>query len=363
MIYLDCAATTQPYVQALLEFNEVSSKTWENPSSRLYSKKAAGVLENSRATIASILDVPHETILFTSGSTEAANWVIAQPWQFIVTTELEHPCVYNSVIHSNAHCLIVKNDTTGKVDLENLVEILDWTSNFGGTTLVAIMGANNELGTINPVTEIADIVSCYKHTKYFCDATQLWPHEKIEIGNIDFACMSAHKFGGLKGTGFLYAKDPSALKPLFYGGHQEYGLRAGTENVGGIAAMAKALQITEEYKADFKASVTKIRKFILSHDQYKFNGGNDCVQNIVSMTMPDCDAQKMVAALGKDEIYLSAGSACNTGSTEPSRVLTAIGMSEEEANRTLRISFDAKVRNSDIREVFEKIEYYREVLM
>ena len=359
MIYLDHAATTPPHMAALAKYYNVTKENWLNPSSRLYSSESAQIIEGAREYIAGVLDADTETIIFTSGSTEAANTVIAQKWDSIITTLIEHPCVYNAALNSRASVHFVKNDGDGMIDISNLVELIEWCTKHGDRTLVAIMGANNEIGTIQHVAEIADLVSCYKDAYYFCDTTQLWSHEPIDVGNIDFACMSAHKFGGLKGTGFLYAKDPSLLRPLLFGGHQEHDLRAGTENTGGIAAMAEALRITENGKAEAKLAATDIRKRITSRSVYKFNGGDQVVQNIVSMTLPDCDAQQMVAALAMDGIYISAGSACNTGVAEPSRVLRAIGLSDEEALRTIRISFGA---DADIDALFDKIELYREVL-
>lgn len=361
MIYLDNAATTQPYVQVISKYNTTARKIWMNPSSTLYSSTARSAVEDARSYIAEALGCQSNNIVFTSGSTEAANTILRSGWSHIITTFLEHPCVYNTrPTRSEIH--YVKNDSDGRVDLVNLADLLEWCSRHGDSTLVAIMGANNELGTINPVSEIGELTHCYRNAYYFCDTTQLWPHEEINTEGIDFACMSAHKFGGLKGTGFIYAKNPSLLQPLLTGGHQEFGFRAGTENSAGIVAMAEALRLTEEYKADFKISASEIRKQILSHSVYRFNGGSDVVQNIVSMTMPDCDGQKMVAALALDDIYVAAGSACSTGEAKASRVLLATGMSEEEARRTIRISFDGRVRDSDITKLFEKIEYYRGIL-
>lgn len=364
MIYLDCAATTQPYQQALAKFYNVASLTWMNPSSRLYSTDAFNVLFDSRQSIANIVGCKPEQILFTSGSTEAANWIIRSSvgrGDHIITSLIEHPCVYNTALNCGADIHYVQTDPDGKVDLISLTRLLEYCTERTGNILVAIMGANNELGTIEPVQEIGDLVHCFKRARYFCDTTQLWPHEKISIEGIDYACMSAHKFGGLKGTGFVYCKDPSSLQPLLTGGAQEFGMRAGTENVGGIAAMAEALELTERYKEEFKESATALRKMFTSQSEYRVNGGHDVIQNIVSLTMPDCDAQQMVAALGMDGICIAAGSACATGETEPSRILRAVGMSDEEALRTIRVSFDAKVRDGDINTLFYKLKYYREI--
>lgn len=367
MIYLDCAATTQPNIKALTTFYNFSKINWFNPGSRLYSTDAANIIETSRSYIADIVGAQTNSIIFTSGATEAANMLMrGAHWDHVILSAIEHPCVYKTACSlPSADIHFVKNDADGKIDLVNLADLLEWCADQGGSVLVAIMGANNELGTIQPVEEIGNITHCYRDAYYFCDTTQLWPHEKISLEGIDYACMSAHKFGGLKGTGFLYVGEGAPIKPLLTGGHQEGGLRAGTENVGGIAAMAEALKITERDKAEARQKAEEVRKRITALSAsagIRINGGHDVVQNIVSLTMPDCDAQKMVAALAMNEIYIAAGSACSTGSAKPSRVLLATGMSEEEARRTIRISFDSKIRLKDIDTVFKQIELYRGVL-
>lgn len=361
MLYLDVAATTKPSAAAIKEFTNVSENNWMNPSSKTYSAAASNLLNDCRKRIAKVVGAEPGQIIFTSGSTEAANWVISQDWDVIITSEIEHPCVYRAIQAWPPAVLYIPVDSHGIVDIDFLRRMLE-TFKFHDRILVAIMGANNETGTIQPVREISTLVAEYPNAKYFADNTQLWAHTAPRLNGVDFSCASAHKFGGFKGTGFLYAKDPSALSPLLYGGHQEMDLRAGTENVAGIAAMTVAFEETQRIG---NAGAEDIRNFINSlaaESGCVINGAANGLPNIVSLTMPDCKALEMIVALSMDEIYVSAGSACSLGLPDPSRVLTSMGLTEEEALRTIRISFDNKVRREDIEYLFERINYYREVL-
>lgn len=357
MIYLDVAATTKPSQIALATFNRVSQDNWMNPSSTLYSVAAKNELTAAREKIADKLGAEPEQIIFTSGSTEAANWVIqwGDCWDTIVTSNLEHPCVYNTVEANICDCYkyYIPNDSFGRVDLSYLEEVVKESF---GITLVTIMGANNELGTINPVREISDITHHGSHCYYFADMTQLWAHGEARLDGIDFGCASAHKFGGFKGTGFLYVKDPRHFLPFMYGGHQEFGLRPGTENVAAIAAMADAFVAASPMPKDIKDYIVELAK----DRGCRINSPDDGLTNLVSITIPDIDANKLITMLAMDEIYLSAGSACQTGRNKPSRVLKEIGLSDYKARCTIRMSFDSKVRKEDFDYVFSKIGGYME---
>lgn len=366
MIYLDEAATTMPEPEAIAAFDYVALNHWMNPSSKLYSTDAANILNKSRQMIADVLKTEPEHIIFTSGSTEAANWVINQKWGSIITDRVEHPCVYKAVMNSDAPLSFVNVDKNGAVDLSSLYRCLEFVKKRRvGPTLVAIMGANNELGTIEPIDGVAQIVRRYQDTYLFSDMTQAWAHGAIYLPDVDFACASAHKFGAFKGSGFLYVKDTEQLRPMLRGGSQEFGLRAGTENVGGIRAMAKMFQRIADNWQDRLANAKSIRRYIellASKEGYRINGGTEVLPNIVSMTFPDCRADKMASLLAMDKIYVGTGSACSSGENRPSRVLMATGMTEDEARRTIRISFGSQITLADIDTVFEKIKAYREVL-
>lgn len=368
MIYLDSAATTKPSATALSEFNRIAERQWMNPSSKVYSAEAALELTAARKAVAKIVGARPEEIIFTSGATEAANWVISStlsPGDNLITTRLEHPCVYNAAMNAASNGINLKfvdNDGAGLVSLSHLMDLLEECRIGGQRTLVAIIGANNEIGTIQPIARIAEIVHRFPRAVYFSDNTQLWAHGAPRLDGVDFACASAHKFGGLKGTGFLYAREPSFLSPMILGGHQEFGLRAGTENVGGIVAMAAAFSNLDDPEA---VNVRRYIESLANGAGFTVNGGSEgeVVPNIVSVTLPDCGALEMIVALAMDDIYLSAGSACSAGSQEPSRILKAIGLTDEQALRTIRISFDRKIRLEDIKYVFERIDYYRKALI
>lgn len=362
MIYLDCAATTIPSATAMREFIRIADSAWMNPSSRSYSNVAALELSAAREKVAKVIgaDDP-EQIIFTSGSTEAANTVISQRWDQIILSAIEHPCVNGSALASNCGVHYVPVGVDGVVDLSFLRRLLD-TFKFHDRVLVAIMGANNEIGTIEPVEHIADIVHEFPNAKYFADNTQLWAHSEPYLDGVDFACASAHKFGGFKGSGFLYARDPHSLTPLLHGGHQESGFRAGTENVGGIVAMAAAFEETHRLGHDYATELNKTIRSLAADSGIAVNSPEVGLPNIVSLTMPDCGALEMIVALSMDEIYISAGSACTSGLLEPSRILRAISLSDKEALNTIRVSFDRKARKEDFVTLFEKINYYRRML-
>lgn len=362
MIYLDCAATTKPSSSAVREFLRVTDEAWMNPSSKLYSTTAANELTAARQKIANVIGSRPDQIIFTSGSTEAANWVMRQGWDSIIASAVEHPAVMNTGLHLDCGFHLVDVDGDGVVNMSSLFRLLE-VFRYHKRILVAIMGANNETGTLQPLNTIWGVTQRYPNVKLFVDNTQLWAHPPAGgIEYCDYACASAHKFGGFKGTGFLYAKDPGTLSPLLCGGHQESGLRAGTENVSGIVAMAAAFEETHRLGNDYAPPIRDHICSLAASLNMKINGGERTIPNIVSLTMPDCDAQSMIAALAMDEIYLSAGSACSSGDPEPSYTLTAMGLSPEEARRTIRISFDRRVRIEDIDVLFDKIKSYREVL-
>ena len=356
MIYLDCAATTRPCKEAADAFN---SAPWLNPSATLYDSSSKIAIETARKDVASQLGCSPDQIFFTSGSTEAANWVInsaVNAGDHIITDSLEHPCVYESALRAesrgvNVH--FVKNEGC-LPSLDSLVDLLDYCTARGRKTLVAIMSANNELGSESNVPRVAKIVSFYENASYFCDMTQL----QQPLDEIDFACMSAHKFGGYKGTGVCFARQPEELVPLLYGGHQEANHRAGTENVGGICAMAAAMKARKPLGHELREHI----EWLAAQSGMTVNGGDHVVPNIVSLTLPDCKAQDMVVALAMDGIYISAGSACNTETAEPSRVLLSAGLTADEALRTVRISFDRNNTIEEIDELFERMNYYRKVL-
>ena len=363
MIYLDNAATTRPSELAITSFIDITRNHWDNPSSTLREPgiEAKRIINESRQRIAYYLKAEPEQIVFTSGSTEAANWIIrsfaydAPPENnCILIDPMSHPCMYNTC---NRLCPSVYTEElrvhNGVINVDKIEEQIKRAKQNFSHVLICVTYVNNETGVIQPVKEICDLAheySCYVLADMTQAITHCVPIDQKSLG-YDFAFASAHKFGGLKGTGFVYIKNPRAIDPLFYGGHQENNHRAGTENVAGIFSM------TEQF-CDVRSHIFKNEEWLWSLKEYllKFLPSfchinfQDVmhVHSIVSITIDGENSQDVVSKLALKGIYISAGSACSTGEDRPSRVLMKAGLSEDEARRTIRVSFGADNTFADI---------------
>lgn len=369
MIYLDNAATTRPSEAAIEDFGEVSQHIWGNPSSTTYDIgiRAKNILNESRRLIAEMIGASPEQIFFTSGSTEAANWIISQLGRgYIITSRLEHPCVHEAVLRYGGKINYALNDKRGRIMPDSVEELLKESALLGTPPLVTIIDGNNEIGTLQDTAFLTSLAHRFGGI-VMADMTQSFAHlmneAEFDVGElgVDFAFGSAHKFGGFKGTGFLYIKHPEAISPMIVGGGQQDGLRSGTENVAGIYAMARQFERHHDNMTD----LYPMRKYFIYKlgGDYRINGDSSVlIPNIISVTMPDCDANYMVAALAMKRIYVSAGSACHTESQKPSRVLKAIGLSDDEARRTIRISFDQSLTKEQVDTVVAEIEAARNML-
>lgn len=340
MIYLDNAATTKPSRRAMKVAREAMENEWFNPSS-LYNDavKVSQKIKKSRQTIANIIGFKPSQITFTSGSTEGNNTVINQDWDYILTTRIEHDSVHNTVPVDKR--IFLKNDDKGYVDEQYLENTLH---NLKGKILVSIIAVNNEIGTIQEISRIADIVhsrpDCFLHI----DATQCIGKMHLRYNIADYVTASAHKFHGLKGVGFIAHKP--RLKPYIKGGHQENNLRAGTENTVGILSMAEALQECDENLAE---NFSKMRAFnidmrdILTEelDDVRINSDIDNPY-ILNISFKDINAESLLHMLSLKGIYVSSGSACNSKSTKVSRILQEIGVPEDYIYGTIRISFSSE---------------------
>lgn len=355
-MYLDETATTKPTQLALDVFREVSEKYWYNPSSMSeYSRDTTKLLSDSRADIAGLIGADPSDIFFTSGSTEGANWIMQgfvprgeEDLFRIVVSEIEHPCVWNTAMYLKSCGVrvdVLHVDANGKVDPNVLDGILAMNEQSKRPTLVCVMDSNNEIGVIQDTRTIANVVHSHAGCFLFSDMTQSFAHSaniNVEDLGVDFACASAQKFGGLKGVGFVYMKY-HIITPLMYGGHQENGFRPGTENVAAIRSMA-AQFVKARQDIGFKDKELLsyfLRTLItLNIPGVIFNNNSDGLPGILSVTLPKgCDANTVISLLDSEfDIQVSAGSACSSGENKPSRVLKAIGLSDDEARRTIRIT-------------------------
>lgn len=350
MTYLDHNATSPLLPEARNAWLDAEERYPGNPSSphRLGSR-ADGALEVARQRLAGLLGCPAEDLVWTSGATEACNAVLhhavagAEAAAPVWVSALEHPAVIESARHLfRARLHFIPVDHRG-------VTQLDWLESRLGRerpALVAIMAANNETGVLQPWRQAREL--CAAHgVPLLCDATQ-WCGRlpAAGLGACDFVAGSAHKFGGPRGVGFLKCPRDTRLFPSLRGGKQQDGRRAGTENVPGILAMLAALEWCEQQIArggDRQGRATRDRferALLAALPSVRVNGaGVDRLWNTSSVVMPEGDCrQRWVVKLDKAGFAVSTGSACASGSEQPSHVLTAMGLNASEAARVLRMS-------------------------
>ena len=378
MIYADNAATTKMSKTAVDAMMSVITENYGNPSS-LYSigQRAKEILEEARKTVADAIGAQPQEILFTSGGSEADNQAILSAAALgrkngkthIVSTAFEHHAVLHTLEKLRKEgfeitLLDVHGD--GLVRPEELERALR-----EDTCLVTVMFANNEIGTVQPIREIGEI--CRKHGVLFhTDAVQAVGHLPIDVeaDRIDLLSASAHKFHGPKGVGFLYARKGVRLSNLIEGGAQENGKRAGTENVPGIAAMAAALAEAKENMARNAAVLTEKRDRLIQglgtipHSALNGDAKRRLPGN-VNFCFEGIEGESLLLLLDDKGICASSGSACTSGSLDPSHVLLAIGRVHDVAHGSLRLSIGVDITDAQadtiVRSVREVVEYLRSI--
>lgn len=376
MIYADNAATTKMSQAAIDKMISLNNEVWGNPSSLYgFGQKAKEILEEARKDVADVIGAEPREILFTSGGSEADNQAIRSAAELgrkngkmhIISSAFEHHAVLHTLqrlekegfevtlldVHENG--LIVPEEVEAAIRDD--------------TCLVTIMYANNEIGTIQPIREIGAI--CHKHNVIFhTDAVQAIAHIPVNVidDNIDMLSASAHKFHGPKGVGFLYAKKTIRLTNLIEGGAQERGKRAGTENLPGIGAMAAALKEANAKREENAAHLTKMRdKLIAGLSEIPHSALNgDAKKRLpgnVNFCFEGIEGESLLLLLDDKGIAASSGSACTSGSLDPSHVLLAIGRVHDVAHGSLRLSIGEDTTDEDvdymIQSVKEVVEYLR----
>lgn len=351
MIYFDNSATTKAYKEVLDSFVKVSSEFFGNPSSlHGFGGQAEKLLNQAREQIAKLLSAKTNEIYFTSGGTESNNIAIkgAAYWnrtkgRHIITTSVEHASVYNTMEQLEQEgfevtYLPVNGD--GRISVDDVKSAVR-----KDTILISIMHVNNEVGTIQPIKEIGDMLKSNTSILFHVDGVQgigkvpLLLHEN----RIDLYSLSAHKFHGLKGTGILYIRDGVRLTPLFSGGNQERKIRSGTENVAGAVSMAKALRLTLMKQETGLERMKKIQS-LLRNSLVDMNGVhlNTPVENaaphIVNFSAEGIKSEVFIHALEQKDIYVSTTSACSSKKKTPSKTLLAMGVPEGLAESSIRIS-------------------------
>ena len=369
LIYADNAATTKMSRAAADVMVSVINETWGNPSG-LYSfgQKAKEILEESRVKIAGAIGAKPREIYFTSGGSEADNQAIISAARFgakngkkhIISSAFEHHAVIhtlNRLKEEGFEITLLDVHADGLVRVEELQDAIR-----DDTCLVTIMTANNEIGTIQPIREIGKICR-QKGILFHTDAVQAVGHIPLNVvdDNIDMLSASAHKFHGPKGVGFLYAKNGVPISNLIDGGAQERGKRAGTENVPGIAAMASALLesvsdmdknagIISKKRDRLIEGLSAIEHSALNGDPVKRLPGN------VNFSFEGIEGEALLLLLDDKGICASSGSACTSGSLDPSHVLLAIGRIHDVAHGSLRLTINEEISDDDIEYVIRSVE-------
>lgn len=368
MIYLDSSATTKVKPEILEAMIPYFTDKWYNPSS-LYSPsvEVKNDIESARETVGNFIGAGGNEIYFCSCGSEADNWAIKgvakimakKGKRHLITTTIEHHAVLNSMKALEKDGFEITYLPVDKYGLITLKQVQDVIR--PDTALVSIMYANNEIGSIEPISEIGEL--CYKNNVLFhTDAVQAVSNIKINVEkqNIDLLSMSAHKFGTPKGIGALYIKNGIEVANLIDGGSQMDGRRAGTENVPYIIGMAKAVELCDINAQKTKELCDK-RDYFIKRLVEEFgctvNGSLEYrLVNNVNVTFPqNITGESLLYTLDMSDIFISVGSACNSHSFQPSHVLEAIGLSDEEAMRSVRFSLSDDITYEDIDYVIQEI--------
>lgn len=361
-VYLDNASTTAIRPEVIQEMTKIMTEDFGNPSStHSFGRNAKTILELSRKSIAKDLNCSAQEIIFTSGGTEAINWILRSAvkdlkTERIITTKIEHHAVLHAalILESDFNIQVdyVAISQDGSIDLTHLSNLLSEEKK----TIVSLMHINNETGTILDLDRVSIICKQYG-ALFHSDTVQSVGKTEIDLQKIpvDFIVASAHKFHGPKGVGFAFVRKNSGLQPLIFGGEQEKGLRAGTEAVHQIAGMAKALSLSCENLNEERIYISGLKNYLISQFEipfpgFRINGRKEDFYNIINIILPfSSDKTAMLLfSLDMKGIAVSRGSACQSGSIKPSHVLKEMLSELDLKLPNLRISFSHYNTKEDI---------------
>jgi len=367
--YLDNAATTAVRPEVIAEMAKVLAEDYGNASSsHSFGRHAKSVVEMARKSIAKQLNTSAQEIIFTSGGTEADNWILRSAVRDlgikrIITSRIEHHAVLYATEELRRESGItveyVKVLPSGNVDLSHLAELLQNEM----PTLVSLMHVNNEIGTVLDLDAVGHL--CRSHGAYFhSDTVQSIGKIKFDLQQlpIDFIVASAHKFHGPKGVGFAYLRKGIVLNPMIFGGEQEKGLRAGTEAVHNIAGMARALELAYENLDADRDHITELKLYLIERLEKEFPGvkinGEKTFYNIVNFCLPFSPEKTAMILFHLDMkgIAVSRGSACQSGSAKPSHVLAEILSGDDLQKPSLRVSFSHYNTREDVDYLIEVLQ-------
>jgi cysteine desulfurase len=351
MIYFDNSATTKPYKEVLDSYVKVASDYFANPSSlHKLGGQAEALINQARNQLAGLLNAKPREIFFTSGGTESNNLAIKgsammyrNRGNHLITTAIEHPATRESMEQLKSlgfEITYLPVNSEGIINIEDLKKAIREE-----TILVSMIHVNNEVGSIQPIKAIGEILKDYPKILFHVDHVQgitKVPLDFYECG-IDFCSISAHKFHGLKGNGILFIRDGVKISPLFSGGNQEWQIRSGTENVAGIVAMAKALRLSQ-MKADKEMPrLNHVKNYLMDQLRQEPNiivhtPVNHSAPHIINFSVKGFKAEVFVHALEEEEVFVSTTSACSSKIKSVSHTLLGMGIEEDIAKSAIRIS-------------------------
>ena len=371
MIYMDNAATTAVLPEVLDKMIPYYKDIYSNPSA-IYSfaQKSRNAVEDARAVIADTLKVSPNEIYFTGGGSESDNWalkLVADKYKdkgkHIITTDIEHHAILHTAEYLEKQgfdVTYIRPDNSGVISPDKVLDAIR-----PDTVLISVMLANNEVGTIEPIAEIGKLAherGIIVHT----DAVQAYGHIPIDAAamNIDMLSASGHKFNGPKGVGFLYVSNKVKFGSFIHGGAQERGRRAGTINVPGIVGMAEAAKIHAQSMEDDNAYISKLRDYMIdkikSEIPYAYVNGSltDRLPNNINVSFEFIEGETLLIMLDQDGICASSGSACTSGSLNPSHVLKAMGITDSLSHSALRLSISRATTYEEADDVIGRLKIY-----
>lgn len=369
LIYLDNAATTQVYPEVFEEMKPYFTEYYGNPSSVYqFAQESKNKVERAREEIAEMLNAKPEEIYFTGGGSESDNWALvataetyAKKGKHIITSKIEHHAILHTCEYLESRGYEVTYldvDENGLIDLEQLKKSIR-----EDTILISIMSANNEIGTIQPIAEIGKIAK--EHEIFFhTDAVQAFGHIPIDVEEmqIDMLSASGHKIHGPKGIGFLYIRKNVRIGAFIHGGSQERGKRAGTHNVPGIVGMGAATALAVQNMEENAKKQIEVRDYLISRIEkeipyVKVNGHREKrLPNNVNVCFRFIEGESLLIMLDQKGICASSGSACTSGSLDPSHVLLAIGLPHEIAHGSLRLTLSEETTKEDADYVVDNLK-------
>ena len=366
MIYLDNCATTKPYKEVLETFVEVNDNYYGNPASiNKFGKTTNKLLDAARKQVADILKVKKETIYFTSCATESNNIAIIGSVEHkkdfgnrIIVSKIEHPSVLETYRELERRGFILDYlnvDSNGLIDLNHLKSLLTKE-----TILLSVMHVNHVYGGVQPIKEIVELLKEYPKVHFHVDGVQGVLKKEINLSDIDSYSISAHKFHGIKGVGVLYLKSRRTVHNITFGGGQENGLRSGTVNVAGAVSLAKALRLSYERTPDVLKKHREFKKLIINeldsinHVVINSPLDDNYVDSIINISLPKIKGEAIVNSLNERGIMVSTTSACSSKTFHLNEALYARGLSKENIEGSIRVSFSYKTKLEEIK-IFVKV--------